>query len=338
MTAADRPIRLAAIGCGNHATNRVFPCFAKVGVDLVGVCDLDEGRARANAARFAGKAAFTDAARMLDETRPDGVVVCAGPRQHVDLALLALAKGIPVYTEKPAAPTAADAWRVAQAARAAGKLVMTGFKYRYGRAMDKVRAIMATPGFGRVQAISLLRVSGWMTNGEDPRSQFLLDFCCHPIDLIAYLGGEVDEVYAVATTKESYAITVRFASGCVASLLFSCRGSWSRPIDRCEILGEAGHVIAIDDQIFMRYHVDGKQQDAHEPKFCTAGSDSMEETGFIPEVRAFVEHLRGQRPIERIPSRIDESVRSLALYEAILASLAGGRPEKPRRWGAAAAA
>ncbi|MBA3686614.1 MAG: Gfo/Idh/MocA family oxidoreductase [Planctomycetes bacterium] len=335
MSTAAKEVRIAAVGCGRHATSRVFPCFAKLPVRLVGVCDLDPALAAANARRFAGESSFSDAATMLDQVRPDGLVVCAGPEAHVALALLALQRGIAVYTEKPAAPSAADAWKVAQAARAAGKLVMTGFKYRYGRAMDKVKAIMATPAFGKVVAINVLRCSGWMDNlpGQS-RSQFLLDFCCHPIDMVCYVGGEVDEVYAIAHGQDSYAITLRFASGAVGTMMFSSRASWARPVDRTEILGERGHVITIDDQIFMRYHVDGAQKDGHDPKFCTAGSDSMEETGFIGEMRAFVEHLAGTRTIDSVPSRVDESVKSLALYEAILASLASGKPERPARFAA----
>ncbi|HYE04115.1 MAG TPA: Gfo/Idh/MocA family oxidoreductase [Planctomycetota bacterium] len=339
MTATRKPVRIAAIGCGNHATNRVYPCFAKLEVDLVGVCDLDRGRAEANARRFGAAAAFTDAAAMLDATRPDGVVVCAGPQAHVAMALLALERRIPVYTEKPAAPTADEAWRVAQASRAAGTLAMTGFKYRYGRAMDKVMAIMAAPEFGPMKALSVVRCGGWMQNDpRDLRTQFLHDFCCHPIDMVCHVGGEIDEVYTASTAPDSYAITVRFASGAVGSLLLSCRADWGRPVDRTEILGAPGHIIEIEDQIFMRYHVGTAPRASHDPRFCTAGSDSMEETGFIPEMRAFVEHCAGTRPPERIPSRIEESARSLAVFEAIQRSAASRRPERPARFDGASRA
>ncbi|HYF52113.1 MAG TPA: Gfo/Idh/MocA family oxidoreductase [Planctomycetota bacterium] len=326
--------KIAVVGCGHHSTRRVFPNFARLPVRLVGVCDLNEELAARNARRFGGEKVFTDTAKMLDETKPDGLVVCAGPEIHSKLSLVALERGIPVYCEKPPAVTAADAWKVAQASRKAGKLAMTGFKYRYGVAMQKVKRIMQTPEFGGVSALSVLRTAGAVKNDpSNPRSQFLLDFCCHPIDMIAYLGGDVREVFVHSPTPESYAISAQFENGAVGSFLFSCRGSWNRPVDRTEILGNQGHVIFIDDQIFMTYHVDGVIKDSHDPKFCTAGGDSLEQTGFEPELRAFVQYLRGERKAEDIPSNIAESAKSMALYEAIRKSAETRQPQKPERLG-----
>jgi len=326
--------RIAIVGCGNHSTRRVFPAFARQPMRLVGVCDLNEELAARNARRFGGEKVFSDAAKMLDETRPDGLVVCAGPEIHYRMSLLALQRGIAVYCEKPPAVTAADAWQVALASRKAGKLAMTGFKYRYGAAMEKVKRIMATPEFGTLSALSVLRCAG-KSGGDpkNPRAQFLLDFCCHPIDMVAYLGGGVKEVFVHSPGPDNYAISAQFDNGAVGSFMFSSKGSWNRPVDRTEILGNQGHVISIDDQIFMQYHVDGAIREAHDPKFCTAGWDTLEQTGFEPEIRAFVQHLRGERSAESIPSHILESVRSMALYEAIKKSAETTQPQKPEKFG-----
>ncbi|MCW8129054.1 MAG: Gfo/Idh/MocA family oxidoreductase [Planctomycetota bacterium] len=326
-------VRLAVIGCGSLSTKRIFPCFPRLPVRLVGVCDLDEAKARQNARRHGGEAVYSDALKMLDETKPDGLVVCIGPEMHAKLAKEALARGIPVYTEKPPAPTATEAWAVAQAARKAGKLCMTAFKYRYAPAQAKARAIIQSPEFGGLSNLSIVRASGPYKNlPGNARTEFLLDFCIHPIDQTLFLAGDLDEVFAVAPTMDNYAISVRFASGAVGSLAFSCRGSWSQPLDRAEIFGAAGQQIQLVDQIFLRYHADGVNKQTNEPRFCTAGGDSLVETGFFPEVEAFVAHLQGKRPVEQIPSRIEESVKSLAFYEAIKASAASGKPVKPARF------
>jgi predicted dehydrogenase len=325
--------RIAIVGCGGHSTGRVFPCFSRLSVRLVGVCDLNEELAKRNARRFGGEKVFTDISKMLDETKPDGLVVCAGPELHTKLSLLSLERGIPVYTEKPHAINAAEAWKVVQASRKSGKLAMTGFKYRYSTAMAKVKTIMKAPEFGTLAAINVLRTAG--KTGNDPtnaRSQFLLDFCCHPIDMISYLAGDAKQVFVHAPTPESYSISAHFTNGAVGSFLFSCRGSWRRPIDRVELLGNHGHSISIDDQIFMKYHVEGVTKSDHDPKFCTAGSDSLEETGFLPELRTFVQFLRGEKKIEDIPSNIVESTKSMALYDAIKKSAASGNPETPERF------
>jgi myo-inositol 2-dehydrogenase/D-chiro-inositol 1-dehydrogenase len=326
-------VKIAAVGCGGHSTRRMFPCFSRLPVRLVGVCDLNQELAERNARRFGGEKVFTDVAKMLDETKPDGLAVCAGPDIHFKLSLMALERGIPIYCEKPPAVTAADAWKVAQASRKAGKLAMTGFKYRFSPAMEKVKRIMRTSEFGAISALSVLRTAGASKNDpNNPRSQFLLDFCIHPIDMIAYLGGDVREVFVHSPTLENFSITASFENGAVGSFLFSCRGSWMRPIDRTEILGNQGHVIHIDDQIFMNYHADGVYKDGHDPKFCTSGWDSLEQTGFEVEMGAFVKHLRGERSADDIQSNIVESVKSMALYEAIKKSAQTRQPQKPERF------
>lgn len=325
--------RLAVVGCGRLATSRLYPCFPRLPVRLAGVCDLDAAKARQNARRYGGEAVFTDAAEMLDRTRPDGLVACVGPEAHVALALLALERGIPVYTEKPPAPSAREAWRVARAARAAGKLCMTAFKYRYAPSIVKAREIALAPEFGGLSALSLFRTSGPYKNEPgNARSSFLLDFCIHAIDQALFLGGAAAEVYACSPAPDRYALTIRFASGAAGALCFSCRGAWKAPQDRTELLGAAGHTVSIADQVYLTYRVDGQPRYEHAPRFCTAGGDSLLETGFLPELEAFVAHLRGERKVEEIPSRIAEAAQSMALYEAIVASAASGRPVTPERF------
>src|SRR5687767_14862856 len=98
--------RICIIGAGALSSRRIYPNIGAAGGQLVGTCDLDEKKAATNARRFGGTA-YTDLNRMLDEQKPDGVMICVGPRFHAKLATQVLRKGYPVYTEKPPAETAA---------------------------------------------------------------------------------------------------------------------------------------------------------------------------------------------------------------------------------------
>ena len=79
----EKLVRLAVAGCGRLSTARIFPCFPRLPVRLVGVCDLDEALARRNARRHGGEAVYTDLEKMLDETRQMFVITNTDLEYHV---------------------------------------------------------------------------------------------------------------------------------------------------------------------------------------------------------------------------------------------------------------
>src|SRR4051794_32150898 len=115
--AGARPIQLGVIGAGYLSSARIYPCLHTLPVELAAVCDLDRELAERNAKRFGAPAVFTDHRRMLAEANLDAVIVCVGPALHARLAIDVLEAGLPVYTEKPPAATAAEALAVVEASR-----------------------------------------------------------------------------------------------------------------------------------------------------------------------------------------------------------------------------
>lgn len=77
------------IGAGFFARNHMqsWRDLSADGARLLGVCDLDEGRARAMAEEF-GAQAFTDPEAMLDALRPDFVDIATTPPSHSALVEL----------------------------------------------------------------------------------------------------------------------------------------------------------------------------------------------------------------------------------------------------------
>src|SRR4051794_36645281 len=119
--------RLCVVGAGSHATRRIYPYLGAAGAQLVGVCDLDREKAERNARRFGGTP-YDALEPMLEAEQPDGVIVCIGPNAHAELAPIVMRRGIPVYTEKPPAATAAAALAVARVSQETGVLCTTAFK------------------------------------------------------------------------------------------------------------------------------------------------------------------------------------------------------------------
>jgi myo-inositol 2-dehydrogenase/D-chiro-inositol 1-dehydrogenase len=132
-------LRLGIIGAGRLSSMRIYPCLHYLPVRLAAVCDLNRAAAERNARKFGGEAIYTDYRAMLDGAGLDAVIVCVGPDMHERLAIDVMEAGLPVYTEKPPAITAAGARAMLAVSRRTGQICMTGFKKRFAPAYQKAR-------------------------------------------------------------------------------------------------------------------------------------------------------------------------------------------------------
>lgn len=308
-------LRLGIIGAGALSSRRIYPCLHYLPVQLAAVCDLDREKAEKNARKFGGQAVYTDHRQMLREAALDGVIVCVGPEAHHRLAIEVMEAGLPVYTEKPPAVTAAAARSVLETSQSNRQICMTGFKKRFAPAYQKARQAIQSAEFGPPSLLSIDYCSGYYSNEPDnPRRQFLLDFCVHIIDLSRFLFGEVREVFARAQDQVSYAVNLAFENGAIGVLALSCHRDWRVSTEKVELTGGPGQFISLNNSIQMVRYAGNTILDWHDPSFSTAGGDSLIETGFERELEEFVAAIQQRREPE---SSIASSYRTMLLYEAI---------------------
>ena len=103
--------RGAVIGCGFFAQNHLhaWQDLAAEGlVELVALCDLDEGKAAHAARQFGVPRHYTDARAMLETERPDFVDIVTTMPSHRKLVERAAAHGVPAIVQKPFAPDIED--------------------------------------------------------------------------------------------------------------------------------------------------------------------------------------------------------------------------------------
>ncbi|GGN95041.1 MULTISPECIES: Gfo/Idh/MocA family protein [Haloarcula] len=109
-------LRTAVVGGGVVSETHLDGIVACPQTALVAVCDIEERRARAMAADN-DAAVYTDYERMLDEADVEWVHLCTPVQTHLELALGAVERGIPVLIEKPITETVDEYERLASAAR-----------------------------------------------------------------------------------------------------------------------------------------------------------------------------------------------------------------------------
>jgi predicted dehydrogenase len=181
-------------------------------VRLVGVHDLDRGRAQKVAAEH-GATAFGQADDLL--AKVEAVTVAVPTAAHAEVGLHALERGIPVLMEKPLAATLAEADTLIAAARRQGVQLQVGHIERYNRALRAAEPYLDGPRY-----IESLRLASFQPRGTDVA--VVLDLMIHDLDLVLHLtGSEATEVRAsglpvLSSHLDIANARVEFANGAVA--------------------------------------------------------------------------------------------------------------------------
>lgn len=327
--------KLAFVGCGTHSTENLYPMLRYAGAELDAVCDLDRDLAERNARIFGGRSVYTDAVRMLDERRPDGVLVVGPPDLHYRVAKAALSRGIPAFVEKPPAPSLGQARELVALAHAHGTFLMCGFMKRHSMMYREIRRMIDSGEFE--PAALRINYSHWAITGL---ATILPAMSIHAIDLAIALFGEVASVHSTlyeTARASSLALTLRFASGRWAQLMLDA--SQPRIQERLELSGAMdgkNALIVVDNVERMELHLnthDGTdlRRDLTEinptvrldgirvwrPDYAIPNAQQTRHfvQGFAGEIREFAQAVAQKR--EAYPGT-DDTVKAMAVIDAVV--------------------
>ena len=198
------PIRVAVVGLGGIADAHLRKLRWIDGAQVVGVCDLSATLTDAVADRFGVAGAYTDADRMLAETRPHAVHVLTPPQSHLQLTSAALAAGAHVLVEKPAAMNPGDYATLREAARSADRHLVEDLNYRFQKVTLEALDAVRTGAIGRPvtleAAMNVGLASGAYTDPDAPHFAHrlpggaLFNFVSHPASIVAAFLGPHDGV------------------------------------------------------------------------------------------------------------------------------------------------
>jgi predicted dehydrogenase len=214
---AGRDLRVAVVGVGHLGRHHARIMSALSGARLVGVADLDAGRA-AEAAAARGARAVTDHRELAGEV--DAVTVAVPTTAHLEVARTFLERGVSVLVEKPMAVSLAEADELIALAARTGATLAVGHTERYNPAVQAIAAVVTTPRFVEVH-----RLGTFPDRSLD--IDVVFDLMIHDLDVIlSIVRSEVVSVEAVGVPVLTDRVDIanarlRFETGCVANVTAS---------------------------------------------------------------------------------------------------------------------
>ncbi|SHI86857.1 Oxidoreductase family, C-terminal alpha/beta domain [Tangfeifania diversioriginum] len=154
---AQRKKRLALVGTGIRGTGfwgkRVVENYSDI-VEFVGLCDINPGRLQfALDYMNVDCPVFTDFEKMMNETKPEMVIVTTVDATHHKFIIKAMEMGADVLTEKPMTTDEDKSQAILDAEKRTGQKCTVGFNYRYGTLFTAIKEQLAKKPVGEITSV-----------------------------------------------------------------------------------------------------------------------------------------------------------------------------------------
>jgi predicted dehydrogenase len=203
--------RLGIIGFGSRIRHMVGE-LQRFGRDIAVVAAVDPAEADIRA-RFPelteGVTFYPDAATMLDQAGPDGVMIGTRCDLHTDLAIQVMERDLPLYLEKPVAIDEVQLQRLYAASQRNEPKVVVGFPLRASTLCVAVKEILDSGVIGTVENVQAINnvpfygsnyYHGWMRD-DSITGGLWLQKATHDFDYLTWLVGQLPERIVAVESK-----------------------------------------------------------------------------------------------------------------------------------------
>ncbi|MCS7179910.1 MAG: Gfo/Idh/MocA family oxidoreductase [bacterium] len=226
-------IKVGFIGCGGIANAHMNALSKIEGVKFVGMCDIDENRAKIASEKFGGEV-YTDYEKMLSELNLDVCYICLPPFAHKGQEELCIEKGIPFLVEKPIHLNKNKAKKILEKIKEKNLITAVGYQDRYQDIIDYIKPFFSEGNLGFFTGWWVGGMPGvyWWRRKEMSGGQ-VVEQTTHIFDMSRYLLGEPVEIFAVKKTglmkdvenynvEDASAVSVYFEDGTFGIIFSGC--------------------------------------------------------------------------------------------------------------------
>lgn len=253
-----RKMTVALVGCGRISKNHLQAIQQhEAHLSLVGLCDIDADALDKACTEYCVPG-YTNMEELIQNTRPDLIVLCTPSGLHPEQTIKAAKAGCHVITEKPMATRWQDGINMVRACDEAGVRLFVVKQNRLNATLQLLKKAVDQGRFGKIYMANInvfwtrpqdyYDQGGWRGKWEMDGGAFM-NQASHYIDLIHWLLGPVDSVFAMTATLErkieaedTGVMSIRWRNGAIGSVNVTMLTYPKNLEGSITILGEKGTV------------------------------------------------------------------------------------------------
>ena len=260
---------IVLIGCGHMGEVHLKDIYTRENINIYGVVDLQEERARSFAKKFGADSYGTDYMRYLKDDRCDIVICATYPRSHLTILKQCVKYKKHLLCEKPITADIESAKEFVRLTKGADSKVLIGHILRHNETYRKAAKMIQDGQIGHPIVMRMTQnhhVLSW----EKYRSLLenaspIVDCGVHYIDICRWFtGAEVTDVSGIASVLDAECpsgqynyglMTMRLSDGSIAYY----EAGWSRTVaanNTKEFIGPKGRIKIIEREN-REYHEEG---------------------------------------------------------------------------------
>lgn len=335
-----KTIRFAVVGVGGIGQGHVSAVLNIPDATLAAVCD-PQGEAVWDHRKewfpndmIPDVPVYTDYEQMLQREQLDAVIISSPDATHCPYAIKAFQAGLDVLCEKPLTFTNEEAVEMLRTAKKYGRRFFVGQICRFSPAFRKAKELLDSGIIGQVFCVESQYVHGcheklpannWRKNPPRPATS-----CggCHAIDLVRYLVGDPEEVFAYGNrmcrtdwqVEDCSETVMRFPSGAIGRVLTSLGNIYKYSM-KTVIYGTKGTIEANNVSDIVSVYTRNEQKEVSEVQYKV----NINSHNAVEEIQDMCSAILYGTPVchEGI-----EGAKTVFVCNAAISSIASGKSEK----------
>jgi len=288
---------------------------------------------------------YADYVAMLDEAKPDAVIVTTANDRHLEILRECAKRRIHYSVEKPMATNAADAREMERLAKQAGIKVMVNYWNAWvapthelfhrvkDRQLGEVQKIIVQYGHGGPKEIGVSQYfADWLYDPLKNGGGAIMDFGCYGAEWAVWLKGRPKGVMATAQklkveqhnkVDDDSTIVLDYPD---ATVIIEASWDWPYEMGRVQVFGPKGSLLATRRELFYRSSDDRGTMTGLEGERVSLNAPPRETSN---PISYFVDCIRHDKPIED-PLSTSLNVQVMEILDAARESVRTGQVQELR--------